>query len=134
MPFAEFYVENLQCNQLLPAQPLRLRDRPQLLCGVERLTKADRLSTIAAAVAQDLNNELTVILSSVTRTIETLEPEDPTRELLLELKAAAQRCAWKASNLLNCALRLGGKPVAASSESLIASIDKTAAAGSGEEG
>jgi len=105
----------------------------QLPCDVERLTQIDRLSTIAAAVAHDLNNELTVILTSVTHTIESLPPDDPSRELLLALQSAAQRCAWKASGLLNFSLKQGAKQVAASSESLIDSIDASAAAGSGKD-
>lgn len=94
---------------------------------MERLTKADRLSTAAAAVAHDLNNELTVILSSVTRTIESLEPGHPSRDLLLELQGAAQRCAWKSSELLNFSMRQGGRPVAASFEALIELMDEAAA-------
>jgi signal transduction histidine kinase len=94
---------------------------------VERLTKADRLSTAAAAVAHDLNNELTVILTSVTSTIETLEPDHPSRDLLLELQSAAQRCAWKAAELLNFSLRQGGRPVAAPFEALIEMMDRQAA-------
>jgi signal transduction histidine kinase len=86
---------------------------------VERLTKADRLSTAAAAVAHDLNNELTVILTSVSNTIESLEPGHPSRDLLLDLQGAAQRCAWKASGLLNYSVRQGARPVSASFESLI---------------
>jgi len=86
---------------------------------VERLTKADRVSTAAAAVAHDLNDELTVILTSVNRTIENLDPGDPSRDLLLDLQSAAQRCAWKASGLLNYSVRLGGRTVAAPFEALI---------------
>ena len=93
---------------------------------MERLTKADRLSTAAAAVAHDLNNELTVILTSVTSTIESLEPGHPSRELLMELQGAAQRCAWKSSELLNFSLRQGGRPVAAPFEALIDMIDESA--------
>jgi signal transduction histidine kinase len=94
---------------------------------VERLTKADRLSTAAAALAQDLNNELTVILISVTSTIESLEPGHPSRDLLLELQAAAQRCAWKASDLLNYSLSQGGRPVAAPFEALLEMINERTA-------
>jgi len=104
----------------------------QLLCCVERLTKADRLSTVAAAVAHDLNNELTVILTSVARTIEALDPGHPSRELLLDLQGAAQRCAWKTSGLLNYSARLGARPVAAPLEDLIELLGGLAAAGPGK--
>ncbi|HTW63014.1 MAG TPA: hypothetical protein VME17_00300 [Bryobacteraceae bacterium] len=81
------------------------------------------MSTAAAAVAHDLNNELTVILTSVTRTIEALEPDHPSRDLLLDLQGAAQRCAWKACGLLNYSVQLGGRPVAAAFEDLIGSVE-----------
>jgi hypothetical protein len=86
---------------------------------VERLTKADRVATVAAAAAHDLNDELTVILSSVTGSIETLEPGHPARPLLLDLQSAAQRCAWKASGLLNYSVRQGAHAVAAPMENLL---------------
>jgi signal transduction histidine kinase len=95
---------------------------------VERLNKTDRLSTVAAAVAHDLNNELTVILTSVTQSIEMLEPGHPARELLLDLQGAAQRSAWKTSGLLNCSVRLGGQRVASPSERLFDLIDQPKAA------
>jgi signal transduction histidine kinase len=78
---------------------------------VERPTKADRACAVAAAAAHDLNNELTVILNSVAASIETLERNHPARELLLDLRNAAQRCAWKASGLLNYSARRGVRTV-----------------------
>jgi hypothetical protein len=81
--------------------------------------KADRVCAVAAAAAHDLNNELTVILSSVTSSILTLEAGHPARPLLLDLQSAAQRCAWKASGLLNYSARNGAQPVAATLESLL---------------
>ena len=91
----------------------------QLLCGVERLAKADRTCAIAAAAAHDLNDELTVILSSVTDSILALEPGHPARPLLFDLRSAAQRCAWKASGLLNYSASRGVRPAAATLESLL---------------
>jgi signal transduction histidine kinase len=86
---------------------------------VERLTKADRACAIAAAAAHDLNDELTVILTSVTRSIQTIEPGHPARPLLLDLRSAAQRCAWMASSLLNFSARRGVRPSAAKAERLV---------------
>ena len=80
---------------------------------------SDRVWAVAAAAAHDLNDELTVILSTVTTSIETLEPGHPARPLLLDLRCAAQRCAWKASGLLNYSARHGAHPVAASLENLL---------------
>jgi hypothetical protein len=88
---------------------------------VERLMNSDRVWAVAAAAAHDWNDELTVILSSVTSSIEALEPGHPARPLLMDLQSAAQRCAWKASGLLNYSARHGARPVAASLENLLES-------------
>ena len=86
---------------------------------MERLAKNDRACAVAAAAAHDLNNELTVILSSVAKSISALEPGHPARPFLLELRSAAQRCAWKASGLLNYSARGGARPSPAPMESLM---------------
>jgi len=83
------------------------------------LSNAERASAVAGAAAHDLNNELTVILSSVNDALSMLDKEHSARELLLELRAAAQRCVWKASGLLNFSRRVNQKPVRASFEYLI---------------
>ncbi len=77
------------------------------------------MCAVAAAAAHDLNEELTVILTSVTATIGKLAPGDPARMLLLDLQSAAQRCAWKASGLLNFTARQGARPSAATMERLV---------------
>ena len=92
--------------------------RPVPWC-MERLVKNDRACAVAAAAAQDLNNELTVILSSVTDLISVMEPGHPARPLLLDVQGAAQRCAWKASALLNYTARRGVRPSPAIMESLL---------------
>src|SRR3954465_2982818 len=86
---------------------------------VERLTRTDRICAVAAAAAHDLNDELTVILSSVTTSIRAVAPDHPVRPLLLDLQSAAQRCAWKASGLLNFSARSGARASAATLERLI---------------
>jgi hypothetical protein len=86
---------------------------------VERLLKADRVCAVAAAAAHDLNDELTVILSSVTSSILALEAGHPARLFLFDLQSAAQRCAWKTSGLLNYSARHGAQPVAGTMESLL---------------
>ena len=83
------------------------------------LTNADRACAVAAAVAHDFNNELTVILNGVASALETTPAGDPARELLLDVRAAAQRCVWKASGLLNFSARLRPSPIRASFEYLI---------------
>jgi hypothetical protein len=91
----------------------------KLVCGVEPLTNTDRACAVAAAAAHDLNNELTVILNSVTGALAALDASHPAHDFLLELRAAAQRCAWKASGLLTFSARVNPHPVRASFEYLI---------------
>ena len=86
---------------------------------MELLTNADRACAVAAAAAHDFNNELTVILSGVTDALGALQSEHPVRGMLLEIQAAAQRCVWKTSGLLNFSARVNPKPVRASFEYLI---------------
>ncbi len=74
---------------------------------------------MAAAAAHDWNEELTVILSSIDVLLAKGGADTPGRDILLQLRAAAQRCAWKASGLLNFTARRGVAPSAASLESLI---------------
>ena len=83
------------------------------------MSKAKRACAVAAAAAHDLNNELTVILNGVTQALDSLGAHHPSRPLLLEIRAAAQRCVWKASGLLTFSARANSAPVRASFEYLI---------------
>ena len=94
--------------------------------GVERLTKADRACAVAAAAAHDLNDELTVIVNSVSCSLEMLEPGDPLRVLLLEAQSAAQRCVWKTSGLLNYGARRGVRGSHVPMERLVLEADEPA--------
>ena len=89
---------------------------------MERFTKPDQACVLAAATAHELNNELTVILSSVASMIHDFEPDDPARLQALELQDAAQRCARKASGLLRYGLRRGGRAIRTSLERLIEDV------------
>jgi hypothetical protein len=93
---------------------------------VERLTKADRACAVAAAAAHDLNDELTVIVNSVSCSLQTLEPGHPARGLLLEAQSAAQRCVWKTSGMLNYAARRGARPAGVPMERLVLEADEPA--------
>ena len=86
---------------------------------MEHLNRADRACAVAAAAAHDLNNELTVILSSICGAIAELEANHPARPLLVEARSSAQRCAWKASGLLNFSARRGVASVRSSLAELI---------------
>ena len=81
----------------------------------------DRTAIVAASAAHELNNELTVILSSLNESLRAMESEHPSRPYLLELRAAAQRCVWKASGLLNYCARHNHKAVRASFDSFFKS-------------
>ncbi|MBV9746347.1 MAG: hypothetical protein JO099_21535 [Acidobacteriia bacterium] len=87
---------------------------------MERLTRADHAYAVAAAAAHDLNEELTVILSSVRNSIVELEPDHPARPYLLELEKAAERCKRTASGLLAYSFGRGGRPATAPFNQLIA--------------
>jgi signal transduction histidine kinase len=91
----------------------------QLLWGVERLLRTDRVCAIAAAAAHGLNNELTVILNSVSNSLPTLEPGHPARPDLLDLHLAALRCAQIASDLLEFSARNGARPARAPLDHLV---------------
>ena len=78
----------------------------------------DRTAIVAAAAAHDFNNDLTVILSGVTEALRCLEAGHPSRAYLLDLRAAAQRCVWRASGLLNFSAKSHTGPVRASFENL----------------
>jgi len=86
---------------------------------VERFMKADPACTLAAAAAHDFNNELTVILSSISTLIEALDPDHPARAQALDLREAAQRCARKTCGLLRFGLKRGRRPIRTSLECLI---------------
>ena len=86
---------------------------------MEHTSRTNRACAVAAAAAHDFNNELTVILSSAADALALLDATDPAHLLLLDIQAAAQRCVWKASGLLNFSARVSPERVHASFEYLI---------------
>jgi signal transduction histidine kinase len=87
---------------------------------VERITKADHACAVAAAAAHDFNNELTVILSSVSSSIQELDPGHPARSHLVDLQNAAQRCAQMSSGLLRFGVERRTHSTFAALETLLA--------------
>ena len=83
------------------------------------LNKSQKCAAVAAAAAHELNNELTVILTGICDAISMLEPTHPARVLLVQSRAAAQRCAWHASDVLNFSSKNGVLPVRESLERLL---------------
>jgi hypothetical protein len=90
---------------------------------VERLTRTDRASAVAAAAAHDINDEMTIILNSAWISSQMLEPGHPARLLLADLSAATQRCIWKTSAVLGYTNRCGVHPVNAPLEHLAQEVD-----------
>jgi hypothetical protein len=97
------------------------RPAGELLCGVERLSNADRACAVAAAAAQDLNDEFTIIVNSVSESILTLEPGHPARLYLAEIQRATRRCVRKVSGLLNYSATHGVRPVSTPMERVLSS-------------
>ena len=85
----------------------------------ELMTKADRAVTLVAIAGHDLNEELTVVITGIAEALARLEPNHPAQPFLLDVRDAAQRCAWKTSAMLNYAARNGARPNAAPLERLL---------------
>ena len=88
-----------------------------------RNVKITDCGCIMAAAAHDFNNELTIILGSVTAAIQCVRPDNPAHAWLLEIRCAAKRSASKASTLLDFSVGSEVRPGAASMESLIESCE-----------
>jgi hypothetical protein len=86
---------------------------------VNKVVRIDRAYAVAAAAARDFNDELTVILNSVSESLGILEEDHPARVLLLDLQGAAQRCVWMAEGLLQFSASRGARPSAAPLKELI---------------
>ena len=87
--------------------------------SVERVVRIDRAYLVAAAAARDLNDELTVIMSSLEGILDRLDDGHPALPLLAELQGAAQRCIWKAAGLQEFGARRGVPPIATPLEKLL---------------
>ncbi len=80
--------------------------------------EAVKARAVGAAAAQDLNNDLTIILSCITLAMQKADRSDPAYPLLVETRTAAQRCAWKVAGLLRYSVE-GIRATAAPMEKLI---------------
>ena len=69
--------------------------------SLPRQQKLEMLGALAAFIAHDLNNELTVILGNLGLSVDSLEPDHRAVESLLEADRAARRCVEMTRGLLN---------------------------------
>jgi hypothetical protein len=56
--------------------------------------------TRVGEIGARLNDDLTIIFNNIERAAGTLEAAHPAREILTEMRHAAQRCTWNAAQLL----------------------------------
>ena len=81
----------------------------------------DRAGLLAAAVASEFNDELTLILSQCEISLERLGADHPAADTLLELQQAALRCAAITHCLLTFTVR-SGAPHPAPLERVLAAL------------
>ena len=86
---------------------------------MKMIGSAERACAVAAAAAHDVNDELTIILNVASEALASVHSSHPACRLLFDLQAAAQRCAWKTSGLLDYAARRGARPANVPMESLV---------------
>jgi len=83
------------------------------------LTKVERIASVSAAASHDLNDELTIIRMSTELLIRKANPGDPHWRVLMDLKLAADKCAWKTAGLLIFSGLKGAQTCAATLERMI---------------
>ena len=83
------------------------------------MSPAPSVGPVAEVSAHGLNEELTILVISVSEALDMLPEKDPARALLIEAQNAAQRMAWKLSMLRNFAVRRGARPTPAQMEDLL---------------
>jgi len=71
------------------------------------MTKEQRVVIFLAMIGHEMNDELTVMVGGIAEALAQLSPDHPARGSLLDLQAAAQRCCWKVSCMINYASRNG---------------------------
>ena len=65
----------------------------------------DQPAQMASSAARGINDELTVILNSVSESLATLDCEHPARPMLLDLEIAAKRCVLISNGLIRFSQR-----------------------------
>lgn len=80
----------------------------------ELLSKADKISTIAASAAMELNDEMTVILNGLAVAGRGVN--------MPEVQQAARRAAMTAARLLEFALSNGGRRTPASFAAMVSTV------------
>jgi glucan phosphorylase len=85
------------------------------------VVRIDRAQLVAAAAARALNDELTVIMSSLEGILDYLDDGHPALPLLAELQQSVQRCIYKSYELLEFGSRRGAQTNRTPLEKLLAS-------------
>lgn len=83
------------------------------------MTPGERNAAVMLAAGHDFNNDLTIIFSIIQAVDDRTDENDPDHVNLMEAKAAAQRCIWKASGLMNYAAKIGAPRTRMAFERLI---------------
>jgi CheY-like chemotaxis protein len=89
-----------------------------------QLIKMETIGRMTSAVIHDLNNQMTVLLGYSELVLNRLEPDDPARELLTEMRKAASWAAELAQQLLRFVRKQEPKYLLLQLNELIASMSK----------
>jgi len=77
-----------------------ITDRKRLEQQVRQATKMDAIGRLAGGVAHDFNNQLTAILGYTELILRKIEPDDPLRKTVEEIRKAGERSAALTHQLL----------------------------------
>lgn len=73
-------------------------------------SQLSRAAASECALAIELNDELTILLSGIRECVDETDGADPVLVRLIHMQDAAERCAHKAQLLLEAGARRGGLP------------------------
>lgn len=99
-------------------------EQRQLESRLRQSQKMDSIGLLAGGIAHDFNNVLTVITGASDILLSTLPPEDPSRELLEEIRTAGGRAASLTGQLLAFSRRQMLEPKALDVNEVVADTEK----------
>jgi nitrogen-specific signal transduction histidine kinase len=111
--------------RLLEAQRVRIQhDRVALEAQLLEARKMEAVGRLAGGIAHDFNNLLTAIGGYNDLALDSLPPDDPIRELLLEVRSATNRAASVTKQLLAFARRQIVKPTDVDVNAVLADLQR----------